>query len=404
MSMSLIHLLKVLPPSMDLTAAGPMVKLQHTSEHKITIPKGATTNPGTVLTQKRESTHMYPDAEAALKNIHPAPAVLPESGIGKDPRQVFEDTHWTADEKEGHRAYVESVQQDTKKDKVDLEGNSKSNMPPFWTSKERNPEADTHSVDKGLPAVPVKGKLTSRTLREVANLGENEEKDIVKASEVQNALDIVDELPKGGKVGNMASFWAKKEKELKSVPASPKDGISGQRIGKVGNVEDLSTDNEKGKAASGIEEGSNDAVADSSVGNLARYWTEKERMLSLKGGSLIGEPSQSRIPGKREKMTSEHFEALKAATSIDGPFQTPADRVPMQDSVEDSIDDARTIGKLPTWRLNQLQALLDPKARVQHDDKSDSSSISESPRLTHLTKNRARPPKNNRLLSGSHEV
>jgi len=34
----------------------------------------------------------------------------PKSGLGKDPRKDFEDEHWTEEQKAGHRAYVDAVQ------------------------------------------------------------------------------------------------------------------------------------------------------------------------------------------------------------------------------------------------------------------------------------------------------
>jgi hypothetical protein len=398
--MYLILLLKVLPFPSVLNIAAPMVKMQHTSEHKITIPKGAASNPGTILTQKHESTHMYPDVESALNNIRPQPPVLPESGIGKDPRQVFEDAHWTEEEKKGHLAYVESVQKDPKKrGGGGVKGGRVSNLAHFWTDKERNKDLDTPSVQKELPKIPDGEGKRGGVVSNMANLWKDKEKNVVAAPEVQSPRKSKIEDSKTGKVtagratgrvGDMASFWTDKEKnkDVNPVRETPKDIKADKRTGKVSNMAELFTEKEK------YDEGAD------RVDNSAHFWTEQERLPSPKGSSLITENSQFTAS---EPGVDEPVSALRLAATNSEPIKKSVqggNRVSIHESVKDSIKTG-AVGKLPPWRLGAVPPLK-PNAMVGHDAESDSGPISGSPKLTHLSKNRARPPTKNRLSSGSN--
>jgi len=69
--------------------------------------KGILGIPSTITVHKKESTQLHPDITTALIAAADDIPPPPKNGIGKDPRKAYEDAHWTEDEKEGHRAYVD---------------------------------------------------------------------------------------------------------------------------------------------------------------------------------------------------------------------------------------------------------------------------------------------------------
>ena len=82
-------------------------------------PNGILGIPSTITVHKKESTQLHPDITTALVTTGQKIPTPPKNGIGKDPRKAYEDAHWTEDEKEGHRAYVESVQNKPAKSESD---------------------------------------------------------------------------------------------------------------------------------------------------------------------------------------------------------------------------------------------------------------------------------------------
>jgi hypothetical protein len=104
-----------------------------------------------------------------------APAPPQPSGIGKDPRQKFEELHWTQAEREGHKAYAESVRNSM--------ASSDQNEHKLWTDKSRMTSPESAQSEK-----------RSSTSSEKAGSER-----------------------KAGKVNNMANFWTEKDKQASSA-------------------------------------------------------------------------------------------------------------------------------------------------------------------------------------------
>jgi hypothetical protein len=81
--------------------------------------------------------HIHPDMRTALAELGQESPSPPQSGIGEDPRRSYEDAYWTDDEKTGHRAYVQSVQNDSvERETVNQMAGKVSIMQDVWTNKQ----------------------------------------------------------------------------------------------------------------------------------------------------------------------------------------------------------------------------------------------------------------------------
>jgi hypothetical protein len=114
------------------------------------------------------------------------------------------------------------------------------------------------------------------------------------------------------------------------------------------------------------------------VNNMASFWTEKDKQ-----ASSANDPGEKQLKRQSSKI-SEKIKSLAKGGEKNGPSpksQASPDRKSTHESVKD-----------------QLERVNDPTSPPH-----SGSSLHSHPKLTHLTKGRARPPKKNGLSASSKD-
>jgi len=162
----------------------------------------------------------------------------PQSGIGKDPRPKFEDLHWTKEEREGHRAYIEQVRKDSanaEEEEEEEPRRSVSEWKDFWTNKERGESPQTTPSAKPKVGVAT-GQRTN--VGELENHGSKKNEVEIKKSEpsIKSGQDGEDESHRVS-VHEMTNFWTDKERKEKaraqgapSVISEPRKSAISDRV------------------------------------------------------------------------------------------------------------------------------------------------------------------------------
>lgn len=175
--------------------------------------------------------HLQPDMSTALKQAgHDVPPP-PQSGIGKDPRPKFEDLHWTKEEREGHQAYIENARKDSPNVEEEEEPRrSVSELKDFWTTKERmeSPKATTPPEPQVSPTGKAQGTIMFEEADQPSNENQVADSKNAEPSGMTNDDDAEEEARRVS-VHEMTNFWTAKERKEAAEAARSKK-FPGQKI------------------------------------------------------------------------------------------------------------------------------------------------------------------------------
>jgi hypothetical protein len=392
----------------------------------------------------------------------------PQSGIGKDPRPKFEDLHWTKEEREGHRAYIEQVRKDSanaEEEEEEEPRRSVSEWKDFWTNKERGESPQTTPSAKPKVGVAT-GQRTN--VGELENHGSKKNEVEIKKSEpsIKSGQDGEDESHRVS-VHEMTNFWTDKERKEKaraqgapSVISEPRKSAISDRVKAFEGpaIEPVTTNSldkddrrpppsqpiservkafdeaaaEKGKEDSVVKE---DRIPPPSAPIAERVKTFEEPLKESKEEPLGTEdrnpPSEAPIAERVKTFEEGTTEPKKEKTAIEKDLDQVIDvsithRVAALEAdatrqLEESreapaadLPDSNTENtKKPVQqRIDELasaemlsEGAAEAAAAAEKEPDTGNSRIDpdtkESPKLIHLTKNRARLPAKKTKPSGS---
>ena len=383
----------------------------------ISQPKGILSLPEKFITHKKESTHLHPDVATALKTVGHDIRLPPESGIGRDPRQAFEDAHWTGSEKEGYRAYVNAVKNDPSK----MEGSGPAaarvgRMANFWTDNER---IESPKRVASLPSIQPKSSISERTkslrqgstqpTRENSVHHENQsqagsqhqdrQRPISESSAKENrAASEQSDRPRS--ISDRIKAWADasaqrpKESYVRkgddSPPAPKQQEVTRKSVSeRINSLEEISArQSKKSFVAKGVASQSTSERPERPKGPVAdrAKALEETSARQLKGSSVIKEEKASET--SRES-TSDRIKSLSEASARKVEETRPAgESISFHLSVKDEVDRITKPSKSVSVEAGQM----DPQGA---DGKIEVNIL--RPKLTHPTKNRALHPAKNRL-------
>ena len=155
----------------------------------------------------------------------------PQSGIGKDPRPKFEDLHWTKEEREAHQAYVENVRKglgNAEEEEEQEPRRSVSELKDFWTNKERLDSPQTTPSAK--PKVGA-GTGQGTGVGEMASQRPNKNEAEPKKSEpsIKSGEEGGEPESRRVSVHEMANFWTDKERKETALAQGAPSVISEAR-------------------------------------------------------------------------------------------------------------------------------------------------------------------------------
>jgi hypothetical protein len=373
-----------------LTLAKHTIHTHHITTEKVkTKAKTPFALPKTVVTHYKEEKHLHPDLATAWQKVGHEVPDAPKSGLGKDPRKDFEDEHWTEAQKAGHQAYIEAVQ---KKDLVKSEKGSpeSTSAGKVSMSAEKSRENAAKEIKKGPALVtPVNNKGDEGPISKLPDKwtkGDNDQQQVETSKPSAKS-------PRSGKVSKLAQKFAS-EPSSEEKSTSPKLTRLEEVPGKVSGMAKLWTNMERKDSAPPSEEKL--GTEDTSKGLVSDH---------VKSFEVASVPTDQKEPGEAvQEVSDPEYEQHKKGVKENGPSKHASVEEIIQKmeegtgkSLPEPDIELETPPKdyqeyLAQRRKRRAKLGLPPSTgNYGRYAKSQSS----HPELTHLTKDRARPPKKN---------
>jgi hypothetical protein len=323
-----------------------------------------------VVTHHKAETHLHPDMATAWQTVgHDVPDA-PKSGVGKDPRKDFEDEHWTEEQKAGHRAYIEAIQNGKLKEDSVSSGKT-DNLAEKWTEK-----TDANLKKESLPPVaPVHTAASEGMVKKLAdewtNGGEGKEQ--------LATTKRMTKSPRSSKVSEMAKLFSEKASRVDQEGSAKLSKLE-RTPGKVSNMANLWTNMERKKSPPP----SNDKLS----GLKGTKGLVSDRIKAFKEQTPVLEVQEKPVEDKEQIAPSKH-------ESISDQIKNMEDRQKSwQDPDTKDMSSSKRIERLE-HRQSITSELGAPQLLENEGETADTSS--PQPKLRHLTKTRTRPPKKNRI-------
>ena len=332
-----------------------------------------------MVTHHKEETHLHPDMATAWQKVgHDIPDA-PKSGLGKDPRKDFEDENWTEEQKAGHRAYVDAVQKgQVKTTRTSATSPKISKLAVHWDEK----IAADLQKEVFTPVAHVRDTETSEKVNELTKKLTNGDKE----SQEPGKFKPIEKFPKGPSVAELAKFLATKPKTDKQ--ASAQNHKREQNPGKVQDTAKFWTDmKRKDSSPSGNDELASLKPPKGVVSDRLKSFDAEGSAVEAPKESVEApeesvEEKQDRVPTRYQSIMERHRKLQEKKKN----------RPKINFETNDALNEAA---------IERMHALWEELGPTQIPDAEAKTAEAPAPqeKLTHLTANRARPPKKNRITN-----